>query len=155
MSDPFYSLLNRPDAVPQSFGDGTDPVHEVQLVDGVNSLVEVGRTSLFDYVQASKEDTLIYNILARYERGDESVLNKSPGVYADVVGMPTNLAEAKASIIRFENIFENLSAEDKAKFNNNVNEFLEAVVMSSFNPVETEVVSKDTINENGGDVDEK
>ena len=151
MSDVFFSLRNRPKTIPVDLGDGTDPVYEKQLVDGVSTLVEVGRTSLFDFVQASKDDTLIYNILARYERGDESALNKMSGVYADVVGMPTNLAEAKASIIRFENMFENLSAEDKARFNNNVNEFLMAVVTAETN-IEKPVVDKV---ESDGDVVEE
>lgn len=152
MSDVFFSLRNRPKSIPVDLGDGTDPVYEKQLVNGVSTLVEVGRTSLFDFVQASKDDTLIYNILSRYERGDESALNRVGGVYADVVGMPTNLAEAKASIIRFENMFENLSSEDKEKFNNNVNEFLMAIATADTSIEMPNVVDKV---ESDGDVVEK
>lgn len=150
MSNLFHSLLNRPKTIPSVVGNGVQPVFEEQLVDGVSTLVEVGETSLFEFVQASKEDTEIYNILSRYERGDVGALNQSQGVYADVVGMPTNLAEAKASIIRFESMFENLSAEDKAKFNNNVNEFLQAVATAEPVPVEMPI---EKLVEKDGDVD--
>lgn len=150
MSNPFYSLLNRPKTIPAVVGNGVQPVFEEQIVDGVSALVEVGETSLFEFVQASKDDTEIYNILARYERGDVGALSKSQGVFADVVGMPTNLAEAKASIIKFESMFENLPAEEKAKFNNNVNEFLMAVATAEPAPVEKPIEKSI---ESDGDVD--
>ena len=80
-----------------------------------------------EFVQASLPETLVYNIIARYERGDVAALHRTMGQFIDVVGMPTNLAEAHQAILDIENKFDTLSADVKACFNNNVNEFIDAV----------------------------
>lgn len=136
----FFSRSDRPPTKPAPIGDGTAPIFEERFVDGVRTLVETGRQPLNEFVQASLEDTKIYNIISRYQRGDESALNKVVGQYMDVVGMPTNLAEAQNALINIERNFNKLPAELKEKFNNNVNEFVQVVstgkladVMNEFN----------------------
>lgn len=123
----FYSRTNRPVALAPPIGDGTAPKYEEFFENGQYSLKETGKENLFEFVQASKEETLVYNILARYQRGDLNALNQRVGQYMDVVGMPTNLAEAHAVMLDVQRKFENLSPEIKSKFDNDVNVFVDAV----------------------------
>ena len=122
-----HHRFNRPKTTPWPVGDGTAPIFEERIENGVRVLVETGRNPLNEFVQASLPETLVYNILARYQRGDEMALHKTVGQFIDVVGMPTNLAEAQQALIDIENKFNTLTADVKAVFNNNVNEFIDAV----------------------------
>lgn len=122
-----FSRFNRPHTIPHPIGDGTAPIFEEVYEDGKRVLKETGRQNLNEFVQASLAETEIYNILARYQRGDESALNKTVGQFMDVVGMPTNLAEAKQALINIEREFNDLPGDVKAVFNNSVDEFVQVV----------------------------
>ncbi|MBQ4332892.1 MAG: hypothetical protein IJC33_03850 [Clostridia bacterium] len=122
-----HHRFNRPKTIPWPIGDGTAPIFEETIENGVRVLRETGRDPLNEFVQASLPETLVYNIIARYERGDVAALHRTMGQFIDVVGMPTNLAEAHQAILDIENKFDTLSADVKACFNNNVNEFIDAV----------------------------
>lgn len=126
-----FSRFNRPSVVSPAVGDGTAPVFEKRLVDGHYRLVETGKTNLFDYVQASKEDTLIYNLIDRFARGDVSALSQRVGQYLDVVGLPSTLAEAQQLMIDVQNKFDHLDADVKAKFDNSVSVYVNSVAKSS------------------------
>ena len=123
----FYSRTNRPKTIVPPIGDGTAPEYEEVFENGIYYLRETGKTNLFDMVQASKEETLVYNIIARYQRGDLNALNQRVGQYMDVVGMPTNLAEAHQVMLDVQRKFDSLSPEIKGKFDNDVNVFVNAV----------------------------
>lgn len=126
-----YSRFNRPKTVPPVVGDGTAPVYEKRLVDGACRLMQTGVTNLFDFVQASKEDTLIYNLIDRFTRGDINALNQRVGQYLDVVGLPSTLAEAQQLMIDVQTKFDRLSADVKAKFDNSVSVYVNSVAKSS------------------------
>lgn len=128
-----HHRFNRPKTIPWPIGDGTAPIFEETFENGVRVLRETGRDPLNEFVQASLPETLVYNILARYQRGDEMALHKTMGQFMDVVGMPTNLAEAHQAIIDIENKFNTLSADVKACFNNSVDEFIDAVANGKLN----------------------
>ena len=56
----------RPDPAPSPTGDGFEIKREFQtLPDGTRNLVEVGKTNAYEIIQASLEQSLIYNILVR------------------------------------------------------------------------------------------
>lgn len=126
-----YSRFKRPPCVSPRVGDGTAPVYEKRLVDGVCRLVQTGVTNLFDFVQSSKEDTLIYNLIDRFNRGDVNALNQRVGQYLDVVGLPNTLAEAQQLMIDVQNKFDRLDADIKAKFDNSVSVYVNSVAKSS------------------------
>lgn len=126
----FFSRLNRPETIPHPVGDGTVPIYEEFVEDGHRVLKETGRDNLFDYVQASKDECDIYNILARYQRGDVDVLNRRQGQYLDVVGLPTNMAEAHQLMIDVERKFNSLDPEIRKKFDNSVDVFVDKVAHS-------------------------
>lgn len=127
----FFSRLNRPKAVVPPIGDGTAPKYEEVFENGSYKLVVSGKENLFDLVQASKEETLVYNIIDRYQRGDVTALQQRVGQYMDVVGMPKNLAEAHAVMLDVERKFNALSPDVKSKFGNDVNVFIETVSHST------------------------
>lgn len=127
-----FTRFNRPKAVVPPIGDGTVPIYEEVLDEhGHMSLQITGQDNLFDYVQSSKEETLVYNIISRYQRGDLTALNKRVGQYIDVVGMPTNLAEAHQRLIDVENKFNSLPVDIKKKFDNSFNVYVQTVSNAS------------------------
>lgn len=127
----FFSRCNRPTTVPVPVGNVTTPIYEERLVDGVTRLVKAGETNLYEYVQSSKEDTLIYNLLDRFAKGDVTALTSRRGQFIDVTGMPTTLAEAQQVMINATEKFNHLSDEVKAKFGYDVNEYINAVAKAS------------------------
>lgn len=130
-----FSRFNRPKTIPASFGSGMEPVFEEKLVDGRLSLVKVGENPISPMIQEFKADTLVYNILARYQRGDINALNVREGQFMDVVGMPTTLAEAQQKLIDVTRQFDQMPLALRQKFNNNVNEYIEAVSNGSVKDV--------------------
>lgn len=86
-----------------------------------------GRDNLFDFVQASKEESLVYNIISRYQRGDVTALAQRVGKYVDVTGMPTNLMDAYAVMRDAQAHFDSLSPDVRAQFNDDFNVYLEKI----------------------------
>lgn len=127
----FFSRVNRPTTIPHPVGDGTAPVYEEFVEDGHRVLKKIGKDNLFDFVQASKEECDIYNILLRYQRGDIDVLNRREGQYLDVVGLPTNLAEAHQLMLDVERKFNSLDPEIRKNFDNSVDVFIDKVSHAS------------------------
>lgn len=103
---------------------GCDPVFEEIEKDGVTTLVKVGENPLNEFVQASLQDTLVYNILERYNKGDLSALDRKHGQFVDVTGMPTSLAEAQQALIDVDLNFSKLPLEVRNAFNNDPVDFV-------------------------------
>lgn len=121
----YYSRVNKPLTIAQPKCEKIVPTYGKEIdKDGKVRVVETGKTNLYEKIQASKEDTLIYNILDRFKAGDVSVLQKHQGVYADLTNMPTTLAEAQQSLINAENYFNSLPLEVRSDFNHSFSEFL-------------------------------
>lgn len=120
----FFSRLNRPKTIFSDLGNGKTPVFEIRVVDGVESLVQIGEDDTFAFIQAGLEDTLIYNILDRYKYGEVDVIARRQGFYADVVGMPKTLSEAQNLLKNISNNFDKLPDQVKSKVGGDVNEFI-------------------------------
>lgn len=118
-----YSRFNRPASVPETFGSGLEPVFEERIVDGIKKLIKVNDNPINEYVQKSLPDTLIYNIIAKYEKGNLDVLDRAHGAFIDVTGMPTNLAEAQNLLIKANKFFDSLPVDVKASFSNSSTKF--------------------------------
>ena len=112
-------------------GNGERVIFEERIVDGSKQLVATGKESLKDFIEASKSETLISNIIKRFEQGDINVLSKVQGFYADVTDMPSDLASAQRHLITLEDKFNNLPSEVKTRFDNSFNKFVEEVSHSS------------------------
>lgn len=127
----FYSKLNVDRSIRTPAGDDVETtfVCEVDPISGRKQLVESGIRSNYEKIQASLEETKIYNILRRYAYGDLSVLERgSQGVYADISQAPKNLLDAQLRLQRVEEDFMKLPVEVRAKFDHDPNVFVASVV---------------------------
>ena len=121
----FYSRSNLPVTIAQPKCEKIVPTYGKEIdKDGKVHIVETGKTNLYEKIQASKEDTLVYNILDRFNAGDVSVLQKNKGYYGDFTDMPKTLAEAQQSLITAENYFNSLPLDVRKEFNHSFSEFL-------------------------------
>lgn len=123
----FSSRLNRPVTICSPIGNGERSIFEERIVDGVKHLVVTGKENLKEFIEASKAETLISNIMKRFESGDINVLSRVQGFYGDVTSMPDNLAECQNLLIKLENQFNSLPVETKAKFDNSFNKYVKDV----------------------------
>lgn len=107
-------------------GDPVKIEYQLRIVDGCKTLVETGKTSLYDYIQSHADSVDIHKILERCAMLDDySLLNRMPADFMDVTEMPTNLAEAYAAVQDANNFFDRMPTDIKEKYNNNFIEFLE------------------------------
>lgn len=133
----FYSRFNRPETIPAPACSKLIPVFEIKIdkQTGRKELKQTGKTNVYEKIQASKENTLIYNILEKYQNGDISVLQKARGVFGDFTNMPKTLAEAQQSMLDAENLFNKLPNEIKREFSNSTSEFLASMTNGQFEQI--------------------
>lgn len=105
-------------------GDRFEPIFEPQLQDdGTIELVEVGKRDLQEYIDSFRDECTLENILRRYALGDESALSKVQGAYMDTTEMPKTFRDVLDSVIKGQNMFDQLPIEVKQKFNNDFNQW--------------------------------
>lgn len=115
---------------------GVTPVFKQFLDDnGVTYLKQTGETDINAFVQASKDATLVYNILDRFQKGETDVLMKSSGYYMDAVGLPTSLAEAHNLMVGIEQKFLSLPLDLRRAFDNSPYNFARRLQDGSINEV--------------------
>ena len=110
---------------------------EIDKATGKKELKKTGKTNLYEKIQKSKEETLIYNILDRYQNGDTQVIEKHKGVYGDFTNMPKTLAEAQQILINAEKTFMQLPLEERKKYNHNISEFLAEISKVKIEEIKT------------------
>lgn len=145
----FGTRFNRPDVIPSPVGNGERDIFEERVVDGVKQLVVTGKENFKAFIEASKNETLISNIMKRFEQGDVAALSRVQGFYGDVTGMPSNLAEAQNMLIFLENKFNALPLDIKKKFDNSFDKYVQDISnatvdqfkdLFNLNPIEESVV---------------
>ena len=82
----------------------------------------------FAYIQASKEQCDLSQIVARYLSGDTAVINVNSPIYGDVASMPRNINELHDLGDRIQKGYNNLSDEIKGIFGNSFDEFYKSVM---------------------------
>ena len=121
----FYSRTNKPATIAQPKCEKVVPTYGKKVMDdGTVQVVETGKTNIYEKIQASKDETLVYNILERFNAGDISALQQRKGQYGDFTDMPKTLVEAQQTLIDAENYFYSLPLEVRKEFNHSVSEFL-------------------------------
>ena len=90
---------------------------------GEKVLVKTGETNLYEMIQAEHEQTKIESVLARVAAGDMSDF-RPQGIYQDVTQIPNNFIEAQREMQKVTNIWNKLPTEIKAKYNNDVNQYM-------------------------------
>lgn len=91
---------------------------------GHMELKEVGKESLYDYIQSHKDSCDINVILARFAAGDTTALAKRQMFYADLTDFPTTYADVVNTMHGAEDYFTHLPVEVRAKFGHDFNRFL-------------------------------
>ena len=91
---------------------------------GHMELKEVGKESLYQFIQSHKESTDIHVILARFAAGDTTALAKRQMFYADLTEFPTTYADVVNTMHGAEDYFIHLPVEVRAKFGHDFNKFL-------------------------------
>lgn len=84
--------------------------------DGAKALKVSREIDISEYINSSLEDSLIYNILDKYARGDLSALNRATGQFLDCTGLPTSFLEAHQYVKNAENLFSQFPDDLKSKF---------------------------------------
>ena len=132
----YYSRANRPATIPAPKCEKIIPTFSIEINSktGKKELKQTGKTNIYDKIQASKEQTLIYNILERFSAGDTNVLNKVQGAYGDFTNVPKTLAEAQQQLINAENIFMSMPLEIRKEFNHSTSEFLASAANGELEP---------------------
>lgn len=88
----FYSESNRPKTIPAPAGSKWQIKYkEVINEKGEPEIKAVGKTNIYEKIQAYKKQCLVYNIIERFENGDITALNKTQGQYLDTTEIPTNI----------------------------------------------------------------
>lgn len=91
---------------------------------GHMELKEVGKESLYQFIQSHKESCDINVILARFSAGDTTALAKRQMFYADLTEFPTTYADVVNTMHGAEDYFTHLPVEVRAKFGHDFNKFL-------------------------------
>ena len=85
-------------------------------------ITKAGKTyNLYDSIQAQREDTEIYPTLEKY--GNLDVMRRTPIENYEEFNTAINMQDLLMQDKHLEEIFDNLSSEDRKEFNNNFYEF--------------------------------
>lgn len=103
--------------------------------DGITTVDVVGQKNLDAIIQSNKDNGNIALLVARYNAGDTSALNKAHGVFGDFRNMPTTYAEMVSRLNECRVVFEGLPVEIKEQFENNPDVFWSEFGSEKFNKV--------------------
>ena len=103
--------------MPSKSGSGVEPIY-VKAFDehGEPYLEKHGEKDIDAVIQAHYDDTRIQSIVARYEAGDNSVLGKVQGFYADLTQSAATLQDALNSSLKVKAFYDRMPADVKKKF---------------------------------------
>lgn len=102
-------------------GSFTELRHRAQMDSkGRRTLVKDKVVDIYNLIQANREECEIERIIQRAVEGDYNALNQAVGVYTDITGAPRSVAEAQQWIIGIKEKWDELPADIKNKFENNV-----------------------------------
>lgn len=115
------SQVADPDTFLSASGDRVRPLFELGLDNQKRKiLVQTGSVDIPDFINAFQATTDMAFILARLSAGDVSVLNRKPCFYADSTIFPRTAAEGYDMIDQSIRAFDALPDDVRAKFDNNV-----------------------------------
>lgn len=107
-----FNEFNLPEAKPAPVGDGFvdvyDYVNEEDKATGEVKVVYkvVGKSNLYELIQASKDSTDIHYIVDRVSKGDTSLLNAKQGIFCDTSEMPKDVFELEGMSNQIRKVYE-------------------------------------------------
>ena len=100
---------------------------------GKTYLKKTGDINMYEKIQASLEETKIYNILEQFlQSGDETILKRREGIYGNFLDIPKSPIELQNTIMRAEKDFEALDKDVRAEFENDVGMFKQSILNGTF-----------------------
>lgn len=94
------------------------------LDDGTETLEVCGKIDVYEKIQSYRDQTDIKAIIDRcIITGDMREMYKQEGFYADMTIMPKSRVEALKSLAEAKNVWSQLPADVKEKFDNDVSKF--------------------------------
>lgn len=113
----FYSRSKYPKAQLNEKGlPYEDILVKAYYENGEPYLEKHGHRNNYDIIQAHYDDTRIESIVARFEAGDNSVLSKLQGFYADLTQEAHNLQEAQNAMIKVQAFYDRMPNDVKMKY---------------------------------------
>lgn len=111
-------------------------------------LKEVGEYSFYDQIQAYKDSTDLHKILERYaQTGDESIINRRPGFFADITDMPNTYADYLRMAASAQILLDSLPQSAREAFNNDPDEFIKSIGTDKFKSYFDNLESEVNVNE--------
>lgn len=112
---------------------------------GQTVLKKVGDKDIYEIIQASLEETQVYNVLEKYlQTGDETILKRREGIYGNFINIPTSPIDLQNTIMRAENDFNELDREVREEFNNDIGMFKQSILDGTFNEKMSKYLEKKT-----------
>lgn len=99
-----------------------DFVGKLDKETGIISLVSVGMTDLFEYIQSFAAETDINSLIQRAENGDLTAFKSA--VFGDFSDMPDTYADALNMVIEAEREFNHLPPDIKNRFNGDFHQYI-------------------------------
>lgn len=91
-------------------------------------LVESGSSDIQEEIESYGKYTDLHYMLHRLAVGDRSVISSRPPIYGDFSGLPSNPVDAINLIHSAESRFGELSAEERANYNNDYRNWLASIL---------------------------
>lgn len=91
-----FNQFDNPVGEPAPVGDGLEPVMDYVKDEETGEVVykEVGKTNLYDIIQAAKEGTDIHFIINKVNRGEMVLPDGANALYCDTTALPKDIHEA-------------------------------------------------------------
>lgn len=105
---------------------------EIEKKSGRKHLVKVGKTCVYDKIQADLEQSKIENIIHKLAMGDLSVLKQAELTYADADDFPKSLMEAQNIVIKAKAEFNKFPEEVKKLFNDSPEQYVSEMGTDEF-----------------------
>lgn len=151
----FFSRTYLPETFSSPIGDGTQFKYVERYEDGKRIFEKAGQEDIKAYIEASKEASLVSNIIKRFENGDIDALNARRGIYGDSSLLPSTPQEAHNMLRYAAEKFNALPDSVRSNFEDfndyvtkantlNLDDFVKLVTPASPNAVEKEDSSNES-----------
>ena len=151
----FFSRSSLPETISSPIGDGTQFKYVERYEDGKRIFEKSGQEDIKAYIEASKEASLVSNIIKRFENGDIDALNARRGIYGDASLLPSTPQEAHNMLRYAAEKFNALPESVRSNFEDfndyvtkantlNLDDFVKLVTPASPNAVEKEDSSNES-----------
>nr|CAI9751592.1 virion structural protein [Microvirus sp.] len=124
----------QPGSIVTEPGKAVQPIYEPRFDGKTTHLVQVGTKDLQEDINAHEPYTDIAYMLNRLSHGDTSVLAKQPACYGDFTSLPSNPTDIINYVTNAQAQFDTLSAQDRAKYNNDWRVWADTTWRTAANP---------------------